>query len=491
MDGRLPRCVVVLVVLASVLLSGCAAPVSDGPTTGRTDSTAVPATTDVADDGDGPVERNRSYPADDPPEDRLGWESGYWYNESVDAVRADGYDEAELQRLANRTMARLELIRGLEFARHVDVEFVTPEEAPDGSVAGVGTEDRWTDQFYEATFFVNESTASADAFDGGATYGGYYSDGVVYVVTQGSTTEFGEEFLAHELTHALQDQRGDLSLDYYGSFDDSYDGRRAASSPIEGEASLVQEMYGQRCMTEWECEPIPSYDRPLFMFDSREVRDPQIGLRLVAAFPYDEGVTFVHQRYREGGWDAVDALFTRDRQVETTAGVIHPKRPPEREGQRVTLRDQSAPNWERYRNQFDRTSERVGEAWLFAMLWRNGVVAMERADTTDPVDSRVTNFSHPATAGWVDDELIVLRNGSQDGYVWRLRWESPDEARQFEGAYLSLLEAQGAREVEPGVYRIPENESFADAFRVQRDGDTLTVVNAPTVEQLDEVRPER
>lgn len=37
------------------------------------------------------------------------------------------------------------------------------------------------------------------------------------------------------------------------------------------------------------------------------------------------------------------------------------------------------------------------------------------------------------------------------------------------------------------MYRIPENESFADAFRVHRDGDTVTVVNAPTVEQLADV----
>jgi hypothetical protein len=38
-----------------------------------------------------------------------------------------------------------------------------------------------------------------------------------------------------------------------------------------------------------------------------------------------------------------------------------------------------------------------------------------------------------------------------------------------------------------GVYRIPEGGGYADAFRVRRNGSTVTVVNAPTVEELDRV----
>ncbi|HKL30417.1 MAG TPA: hypothetical protein VJ898_14260, partial [Natrialbaceae archaeon] len=55
----------------------------------------------------------------DPDEDVIGWENGYWYDESIDVDQSDGLSDAELDRFVARTMARVERIRGLEFRENV------------------------------------------------------------------------------------------------------------------------------------------------------------------------------------------------------------------------------------------------------------------------------------------------------------------------------------------------------------------------------------
>ncbi|MFC7135716.1 hypothetical protein ACFQRB_02125 [Halobaculum litoreum] len=101
-------------VLAALLLvlAGCSAP------------TAGPA---AADDW--------QYP-DDPPSDRLGWEAGYWYNESIDVNQSDGLDAAEREAFVARTMARVERVRGLEFRESVPVEVISRAEYRERAVFG-------------------------------------------------------------------------------------------------------------------------------------------------------------------------------------------------------------------------------------------------------------------------------------------------------------------------------------------------------------------
>ncbi|MFC7190435.1 hypothetical protein ACFQL7_11610 [Halocatena marina] len=63
----------------------------------------------------------------DPNTDTLGWESGYWYNESITVDQSDGLSESELDAFLARSMARVEHIRRLEFTEQVEIEFVRPE----------------------------------------------------------------------------------------------------------------------------------------------------------------------------------------------------------------------------------------------------------------------------------------------------------------------------------------------------------------------------
>jgi len=99
---------------------------SDPPTTDTglngTQPTDEPGTPDPTETPSGPP---------DPTEDRLSWENGYWYDESIDVTPEDGYDESEMDRILARSMARVERIRGLEFDEIPEVSFVPREEWAD------------------------------------------------------------------------------------------------------------------------------------------------------------------------------------------------------------------------------------------------------------------------------------------------------------------------------------------------------------------------
>jgi hypothetical protein len=98
------------------------------------------------------------------------------------------------------------------------------------------------------------------------------------------------------------------------------------------------------------------------------------------------------------------------------------------------------------------------------------------------------NYVADPSEGWAGDRLVPYRSGDADAYVWKLRWESRADAREFAGAYQSLLVQQlNATEVRDGVYRVPNENTFGDAFRVTRDGRTVTIVNAPRVVALENV----
>jgi len=119
--------------LLVLVLAGCQAPGFPGS------PGADPGTDVETDAGDGPATSETTSPSDstvgeripsggevpdDPESDRLGWENGYWHNESVAVTPADGYNESELDAVVARSMARMELVRGLEFEEEVPVTVI-------------------------------------------------------------------------------------------------------------------------------------------------------------------------------------------------------------------------------------------------------------------------------------------------------------------------------------------------------------------------------
>ena len=154
-----------LFVLAGVVPGGAAATTEVATTTGVT---TAPASQIL----------QQSAPAD-PPNDTIGWERGYWHNESVDVDQSDGLSDAELEAYVARATARVEYLRDREFTDPVPVEVISRERyrARQPANNSSATFNRWNDLVWEALFIVGESTGSERAIGDtlGSSVAGFYS----------------------------------------------------------------------------------------------------------------------------------------------------------------------------------------------------------------------------------------------------------------------------------------------------------------------------
>ena len=125
----------------------------------------------------------------------------------------------------------------------------------------------------------------------------------------------GEMLLAHELTHALQDQNFDLesSLDKVKDDDDR---ALALKSVAEGDATIAGFAYAVGRMDNSTADALTDELKKLPQALAAEAPGTPEGLSAPLLFQYSEGVRFVAEAYRRGGWSGVDALYRRPAAVE-------------------------------------------------------------------------------------------------------------------------------------------------------------------------------
>lgn len=397
------------------------------------------------------------------PTEQIGVEDGYRHDATLAVTPADGYNQTELSAVVARTTARVERLRGVEFDATPEVVLQSRAEYRAQNRSFTRDPGRAGDVRWEAAFMIGEDTDAGRVVDSlfGGAVAGYYlpgSDRIVLVSETGETVD--ARTLAHELVHALQDARG-----WRVAGRDTFDGRLAATGLTEGEATAVARAYADRCGEEWTCLPRAGGEA-----GNASAIATHPGVYLTFRAPYVAGAGFVDRLRDRGGWQAVTAAY--DRPPASTRELLvadtHPADVPS-----LTVADRSGEAWERYA-----TPDSLGRATVHALFWANGLV--NRGD-----DAVRTDYEDPYSAGLVTDRFVPYRNGTADGYVWRLRFENASEAREFVDGYERLLLVrQRADQVREGVY-VVRSGPFADAFRVTRDGDTVTVVNGPTVADLD------
>lgn len=293
--------------------------------------------------------------------------------------------------------------------------------------------------------------------------------------------------LIHELTHALQDQHFNISrAKYHG---DTQDEQLAIDGLVEGEAAYIQQLYVQRCGTTWSCVDTPAR--------SAQPRDgggsqPNLGVLLVLLQPQSDGPVYIDQLVEHGGWDAVTEAF--EQPPNSSEQIIHTtdERPTS-----ISFQDTATNGWNLFPNQGRNGSDTVGEASIYAMFWYQARTS--GAQTINPrslfrTESEFDRFNYVSdpSAGWANDRLFPYRkqtmNETQFGYVWVTAWDTEADAAEFNAAYLEILEAQNATKRDNRTWVI-ENGRFADAFRVVQRGNRVVIVNGPTVEALDALRP--
>lgn len=483
---------------AVLLLAGC-----QGFTTA--DGTATPNGTDTPDEvvqitvsdtstDNGSVTFDDSGPPEDPERDRLGWEGGYWHNESLDVNESDGLNASEQAALVNRSMARVEYIRDLEFEESVPVEVISRDEYTAGSGGSNGDALREFDNGkFEALFLTGESEDSIETQESnlGASVLGYYSpsEDSIVIVSDSEQPTISEGTLGHELVHALQDQQFDLNTTAQ-----TRDGVQGHNGLVEGDASAVDTEYTDRCGDEWECL-IPETSG-----GGGGGGDRHAGISFLFYFPYSDGIDFVADLRDRDGWDAVDAAY--DDVPDGAREVITPSDYPDWEPRNVTIDQEPDDNWEQIRPSQDRARPDYGTVGPSGIA---SAMAYTRTDTyntssvvtapevvnygsdgtisgTDPY-----NYDLAATSGWEGGRMEVYTNGTDGAYVWRTEWSDADDAETFAEAWGDVVDHWGGTRTSDGVWVIEADSPFTDAVAIHVDGDTVTVVNAPTEAQLSEL----
>ena len=441
-------------------------------------------------------------------DDTLGREDGYWYNESVPVDQSDGLNETELDAVVSRAMARVEKIRGLEFERRVPVRIVSRADFASNRGGG-GTSPRVRlrqNAKWEAMFMINESTDAIEVRESNqaAAVGGYYNPGTqeIVIVSENATApKMNEIVLAQELFHALQGQKFNVySRSWYPG--QTVEKHNTADGVIEGDGNYVDYLYEQRCEVEWDCL-VPEEG-------GGGAGDLNRGLLQVTFQPYSDGPALVQSLHEEDGWEAVNELY--ENPPASTEQVIHPERYGEDDPNYPTVDDTASNGWEVIDTGGGSTDyASFGEAGLAVMMWypsyvesgpgSNDTVVVPRAEHFNRRDGGAGlqeidpyNYDFPVTDGWDGDTLVLYANDSsaetgETGYVWEVNWDSRGDASEFIKGYEQLLSYHGAQSVDgrENTYRIPEGNGFADAFYLLQDGNTVTIVNAPTVDDLGDV----
>jgi hypothetical protein len=231
---------------------------------------------------------------------------------------------------------------------------------------------------------------------------GYYDprDGRLRVVTgTGTGTRvLNEMTLAHELTHALEDQRFGLNADTAGG-DDRVLARTAL---IEGTATALMYAYVQK------------------YFTSEETLGGLLGaafadtgglppfLEAQVVFPYVGGNAFVDELLRRGGgrWSLVNLAYEAHPPTSTEQ-ILHPE----------AYFDADRPAKVRVR-----AAAALGKGWTRAA-----------AGTWGELQTRELLGSSRAAAGWGGDRYQLWHSGAGNALVMRWRWDTPRDEREFAG----------------------------------------------------------
>ncbi len=233
-----------------------------------------------------------------------------------------------------------------------------------------------------------------------------------------------EALLTHELTHALQDQRLDLTRRMKALREDS-DAMLALQAFLEGEATVVM-MEALLTRLPPELREQTSTEALLASMAKLAVGGlegaegvPEYFVKELL-FPYTEGTAWIEKRRGAGGWAAVDEVYGR--LPRTTAEILDPSR---YGAERRLLPFAALPS-----------SEDLPGGMRMLYLDRLGAFTLECLLET----AGATDAGGLARA-WHDDRILFYEEARRPagpvGFVWRLRLASPDDARKLAAIFSS------------------------------------------------------
>jgi hypothetical protein len=347
--------------------------------------------------------------------------------------------EAEAIELARTISATVEELRGLKFKKPVAVKVVDDAVARahfKTRLAKLGPAEKL--RLQQAALVqlgllpegTNVVEAMLDVLEEQA--GGYYDpERDTFFILADMPRAVGPMLMAHELTHALDDQHYGIDQLHEAAGDDD-DRGAALAAVVEGSGTLVMSVYLMREMSAGRL-PISVLaelqQSEAGKAEKLKAAPPLLQRALVAS--YALGQTFLLRgdlmRLKDGP-DPKDIDQAFQDLPESSEQILHPEKywqAPRERPQPVQLPDLSA---------------RIGAGWKLAVSGRLGelsLAVMSGAPALDPASFEITQpgkWTTPAAAGWAGDLYQHYTKAGSAVTVLATRWDSEADAIEFERA---------------------------------------------------------
>ena len=225
--------------------------------------------------------------------------------------------------------------------------------------------------------------------------------------------------MAHELTHALQDQHFNLRRFEKWPKGDS-DAELAAQALVEGDATLVMTHYISQ-------NPLVAFAMMKSMLGggaaTEQIEKAPRALRDTLLFPYEDGMTFARQLHRRGGWPLISKAYAE--LPQSTEQILHAEKYFAREAPVKVHLPNLAPalgaGWRR-------TDYDVNGEWGYLKIVGEYLTIREE--------------SRRAAAGWAGDRYALYEQARGGGVVLAqmTAWDTEQDAAEFFDAYARRTE---------------------------------------------------
>lgn len=334
----------------------------------------------------------------------------------------------------------VEEIRGAKFKRAVPVEIVDDQAARAHFKARL--QEHWPEQARRAEETVDAhlglippaTDLEEEVFDVlEEQAGGYYDpDRDTFFVLGDMPRTAAPIIVAHELTHALDDQR--YGIDRLLSEAEGDDDRAfALESVVEGSGTVVMTVYIHRQIVAGRLDP-----QALLAFQESEagkaerLKESPLYVQRSLIAPYILGMAFLLRgeliRIQTGGITPSDIDRAFSDPPRSTEQILHPEKywDPKRLDlpRKVALPDLSADlgaGW-----------SRQGEG-NFGELTLALLTGLDPGDPTSP-DRALERWTNEAASGWGGDRWNLYRNGDRAITVLATSWDTAGDAREFEAS---------------------------------------------------------
>lgn len=220
--------------------------------------------------------------------------------------------------------------------------------------------------------------------------------------------------VVHELTHALQDQHFAIGAKDLALRDDA-DANLAYHALVEGEASLVMFAW----LTEKSGASFDEMIRSDFLAgalssaaaQNMPLAGPHYFVEMMK-FPYLDGLRFVIEAYRRGGWKELDRVYANP--PRSTREILHP-------------------------------DDYFEHRFAPAPFNTKPAIAVPRLLSVEHLGEWHWRFLAGDVRGWISDRVTIAQNEFCESTVLvETEWDTNDHARRFYDAYKLALDEAGA-----------------------------------------------